>query len=110
MCILLQVTSFLGNQVTHLYNVVILPNPKEEICIYRLPERARAMLPGQDNEEVSFTELLTSNVMLIGSPQHFFSLYKCLDVPPSPSPELELQVVVDCGDTPPPKIPLAFRN
>lgn len=32
------------------------------------------MLPGQDNEEVSFTELFTSNAMLIGSPQHFFSL------------------------------------
>lgn len=58
------------------------------------------MLPGQDTEEVSFTELFTSNVMLIGSPQHFFFtyVYECLDVHPSPSPELGLQVVVDYGN------------
>lgn len=59
------------------------------------------MLPGQDTEEVSFTELFTSNVMLIGSPQHFFFtyVYECLDVHPSPSPELGLQV--DYGNAPP---------
>lgn len=62
------------------------------------------MLPVQDTEEVSFTELFTSNVMLIGSPQYFFFtyVYECLDVHPSPSPELGLQVVVDYGNGSPP--------
>lgn len=62
------------------------------------------MLPGQDTEEVSFTELFTSNVMLIGSPQHFFSLMfmSALMCTPHPHQSWGYKWLLTMGMAPPP--------